>query len=355
MESVFSRAYAWISAISPRVVLAAKLAFALLAIVIVGMMVDWAKIITDLGGLFIPILAGIGVLIPVTMVTALRWTLLIGTETPRHFSFPTAVRGWCLGWFVNLVMPGLVGGDVPTTRAFGLKSNIRGLFLSSSRSGRPPQSLSSGRYRRGTQRESRTLHSASSCAACVGLGDCRRDCCRRRGSDPAYTQVSLLLFPLLLILSLVGQSPDFLLIHFYGRILSVNIPVETLLIVVPLIFIATVVPLTPGGHGIREVTLTALLKLAGIPVSEAALVALMLFVTKNRIWSHLWRRFDRWHAPIPQDRANRRTNRTPPRLNNSAQAERSRMSLLGETLGLLGALARVAIAGESSRCPKCRE
>jgi uncharacterized membrane protein YbhN (UPF0104 family) len=101
------------------------------------------------------------------------------------------------------------------------------------------------------------------------------------GLTQRHTQVPLLLFPLLLILSLVGQSPDFLPVHFYGRILSVNIPVETLLIVVLLIFIATVVPLTPGGHGVREVALTSLLTLVGIPVSEAALVALMLFVTKN--------------------------------------------------------------------------
>jgi hypothetical protein len=87
-------------------VLAPKLAFALLAIVIVGAMVDWPTVITDLGGLFLPILAGIGLLVPVAMVTALRWKLLIGTETPRHFSFLTAFRGWCLGLFVNLVMPG---------------------------------------------------------------------------------------------------------------------------------------------------------------------------------------------------------------------------------------------------------
>jgi uncharacterized membrane protein YbhN (UPF0104 family) len=38
--------------------------------------------------------------------------------------------------------------------------------------------------------------------------------------------------------------------------------------------------LTPGGIGVREVTLTALLTLAGVPVSEAALIALMLLITK---------------------------------------------------------------------------
>jgi len=42
-----------------------------------------------------------------------------------------------------------------------------------------------------------------------------------------------------------------------------------------------VIPLTPGGLGVREFTLTALLSLAGIPVNEAALVALMMFATKT--------------------------------------------------------------------------
>ena len=95
-----------------------------------------------------------------------------------------------------------------------------------------------------------------------------------------YTQIPLLLFPVLLVLSVLGQSSDFLLVHFFGRAVSVDIPLETLLLVIPLVFLASVISITPGGHGIREVTLTALLTLAGIPVGEAALIALMLLVTK---------------------------------------------------------------------------
>ena len=81
-------------------------------------------------------------------------------------------------------------------------------------------------------------------------------------------------------MSVLGQSSDYLLVHFFGRAVSVDIPLETLLLVIPLVFLASVIPITPGGHGIREVTLTALLTLAGIPVAEAALIALMLFMTK---------------------------------------------------------------------------
>ena len=112
MESVLRRAYDRLCAIPPRIALAAKLGFAALAIVIVATIVDWPRVFTDLDRLFLPILAGIGLLIPVLMVTALRWKLLMGTETPRPFSFLTAFRGWGLGLFCNLILPGLVGGDV---------------------------------------------------------------------------------------------------------------------------------------------------------------------------------------------------------------------------------------------------
>ena len=284
MESVFHRALAWVRAIPPRVVIAAKLVFALLAIVIVGATVDWRTVATHLNGLFLPILAGMLVMAPVLMVTAWRWKLIIGTETPERFSFLKALRGWGLGLFINLVVPGLVGGDAARAHYASVHAQIkysRALMVAF------------------TER----LFGLLSICLLAGIGLALNDHIERFTQIPAteltlglvvagaiilvgmvltrrYTQIPLLLFPLLLVLSVVGQSSDFVLVHFYGRAVSVDIPLETLLLVVPLVFLASVIPLTPGGHGVREATLTALLTLAGIPVSEAALIALMLFVTK---------------------------------------------------------------------------
>ena len=125
MESVFRRAYGLVRSVPPRVVLAAKLVFAILAIVIVAAMVDWRTVATDPHGLILPILAGLAVMVPALMVTALRWKLLIGTETPRRFSFLTALRGWCLGLFVNLVVPGVVGGDVARAHYASVRAQIK--------------------------------------------------------------------------------------------------------------------------------------------------------------------------------------------------------------------------------------
>jgi uncharacterized membrane protein YbhN (UPF0104 family) len=223
-------------------------------------------------------------MVPVLMVTALRWKLIVGTETPGGFSFLTALRGWGLGLFINLVVPGMVGGDAARAHYSSVRAKIeyrRALIVAFTERlfGLLSICLLAGiglavndHIERFTQIPANELTVGLVVAGAiilVGVGLTRR-----------YTQIPLLLFPLLLVLSVLGQSSDFALVHFYGRAVSVDIPLETLLLVVPLVFLASVIPLTPGGHGVREATLTALLTLAGIPLSQAALIALMLLVTK---------------------------------------------------------------------------
>ena len=283
MERLFRRLYGLLRALPQRAILTIKLSFAALAIVVVAMMVDWRTVARD-PGLIPPILGGLAIMVPALMAMALRWKLLIGTETPRQFSFLHALRGWCLGLFSNLFVPGLVGGDVARAHYASVRAQIK-----------YPRSLLvvfaerlfgllaicllgtiglliNDHLDRFTTVPAAQLALALlliSTALLAGVGLIHR-----------YTQISLLLFPLLLLLSIAGQLSDFLLVHFYGRAVSVNISLSTLLLVMPLVFLATVLSLTPGGTGVREVTLTALLTLSGVPVSAAALVALMLLVTK---------------------------------------------------------------------------
>src|SRR5688500_4972080 len=112
MESVFRRAYDLLRDPPRQTVIAAKLALGLVAIGIVATMVDWPTVATNLDNLSLPVLAGIAVMTPAVMAMALRWKLIIGTETRRRFSYLTALRGWCLALFFNLMVPGLVGGDL---------------------------------------------------------------------------------------------------------------------------------------------------------------------------------------------------------------------------------------------------
>jgi uncharacterized membrane protein YbhN (UPF0104 family) len=218
------------------------------------------------------------------LAMALRWKLLMGTETPRPFSFLTALRGWALGLFCSLILPGLVGGDVVRAHYASIHAHIKYarsflVVLTERLFGLLSLCLLAGiglvlndHIERFTPVPSTQLALGLAVACAIvfaGVGLTRR-----------YIQVPLAMFPLLLFLSVLGQSFDFLLVHFYAQAVSVNIPFQTLLLVIPLVFLASVIPLTPGGVGVREVTLTALLGVAGVPVSEAALIALMVLITK---------------------------------------------------------------------------
>jgi uncharacterized membrane protein YbhN (UPF0104 family) len=273
-----------VRSIPPRVILAIKLALATLAIIVVATMVDWRTVATDPHQLILPIFGGFAIMVPATLAVAFRWKLLIGSETPRHFSFLNAVRGWCLGLFFNMVVPGVVGGDVARAHYASVRAQIK-----------YPHSLLVAFTER--------LFGLLTICLLGTIGLLVNDNLNRFTKAPAlqlvlaillisaivlagirlihrYSRISPLLFPSLLLLTIAGQSSDFLLVHFYGRVVSVNIPLTTLLVVLPLVFLATVLSLTPGGTGVREATLTALLTLSGVPVSAAALVALMLLVTK---------------------------------------------------------------------------
>lgn len=284
MERFLHRAHDLVRSVPPRAVLAIKLAVATLAILVVATMVDWRTVATDPHHLILPIFAGFAIMIPATLAVAFRWKLLVGNETPGHFSFANAVRGWCLGLFFNMVVPGVVGGDVARAHYASVRAQIK-----------YPYSLLVVFTER--------LFGLLTICLLGTIGLLVNDNLDRFTKTPAlqlvlailfifaivlagirlihrHSRISPRLFPLLLLLSIAGQSSDFLIVHFYGLVVSVNIPLTTLLVVLPLVFLATVLSLTPGGTGVREATLTALLTLSGVPVSAAALVALMLLVTK---------------------------------------------------------------------------
>jgi len=195
-----------------------------LAIAVVGTTVDWPTVTDKLDGLLLPILAGIAFMLPALIIMALRWKLLIGTETPRRFSFPNAIRGSFRGPFFNLVMPGLVAGDVARSHYASVRAQITYsrsflIVITERLFGLLSLCLLAGigfALNDHLERFTRVpgVHFAlglTLVAAVVLLGV---------GLTQRYSRVPLLLFPLLLILSIIGQSADLVLVHFYGRVLS---------------------------------------------------------------------------------------------------------------------------------------
>lgn len=311
MTNLAGRARALFGAVPPKVMLAAKLLFVAATLLFTLSMVDWETLTRQSAWLLLAILGGICFALLFVPVVALRWCLLIKIGSTGRLHFLNALRGYFLGLFCNLALPGAIGGDLVRAHFASVRAQIAytrsGLIVLTER-----------------------LFGLLSIFLLVGIGVALNDQLSQFTPLPAtdlivglvvvgavligamgvarhYIGIPLVFVPLLLLLSMIGQSTDFVLIHFYGRFLSVDVPLQTLLIVVPLVFIASILPFAPGGHGAREVTLTGLLAVAGIPVSQAALIALMLLTTKVGVGLASFGVFSHSKHLLPDDVASAQT------------------------------------------------
>lgn len=83
-----------------------------------------------------------------------------------------------------------------------------------------------------------------------------------------------------LALSVSFQLPDALSSFLLAKALRVDLPLIVFFAIHPIVYFATSVPVSLGGLGVREGVLTLLLSTLGVPVSEAILLALAIYVNR---------------------------------------------------------------------------
>ncbi|WP_457598092.1 lysylphosphatidylglycerol synthase transmembrane domain-containing protein [Hydrogenimonas sp.] len=93
---------------------------------------------------------------------------------------------------------------------------------------------------------------------------------------------------IILLLSGLGQFGDILIAYIYALYFDLDISVLNLMSIMPLVYIATVIPISLGGVGVREGVMTAGMALYGIDVSDAVLVSFLLYLTKILIGLGGW-------------------------------------------------------------------
>jgi len=64
------------------------------------------------------------------------------------------------------------------------------------------------------------------------------------------------------------------------QVMGHAVPITALLFVMPLVHVATVLPISLGGLGVREGVLTGLLMLLAVPQGDAVLAAFLLYLAK---------------------------------------------------------------------------
>jgi uncharacterized protein (TIRG00374 family) len=83
-----------------------------------------------------------------------------------------------------------------------------------------------------------------------------------------------------LLFSTAFQASEIFIYFYFGHVMQIDVPFFFYLFVIPLVYLATVLPISLGGIGVREGVLVWFLSIAGIPASDAVLLAFLVYLNR---------------------------------------------------------------------------
>lgn len=249
----------------------------------------------------LPLVGGLLVVAAMYLVHALRWWLLLGTAGLRG-GVLAAIRLTCVGYFSNNFMPGNAGGDV--IKAVGIARLNQGRRVRAVASvlvdrvvgllGFAVMAAFAAACGHGTI--PRLAHPGWGLGALGGmmlagllvfwppsaarLGLLGRKLLGRRASERFGDWIG----PYLrrpgravagLGLALAAHACTVTAFVLFGRDLGIEAPVMVFAFAVPVTLVAAAVPVSPGGWGIREVSLLALFPTSGVWAAQPSSVVLL--------------------------------------------------------------------------------
>jgi uncharacterized membrane protein YbhN (UPF0104 family) len=295
-----------------RLVFVLKLGVSLGLLIYLALLVDWQQAARTLQKaaklpiLVVPFvsLAGVG-------LSSLRWRLILADSRVK-FSGWQAFRGYLLGLFYGNLLPGVLGGDAvrmglcvqrtkcPVGTAAGsvLLERIVGLvalfgvaflvYLAFPAIALPLLPIADTR-----------LIAAGAVAGILGIAVVlagRRVWLRwlpkesARGLWSFVRTVMLTLgtlkvrtLGLVLILSAMSQAADIVATFLLARAINLHVPLTVFFGVVPLVYLATILPISLGGLGVREGAFTFLLSRFGVPTADAVTLSFLIYVNRLAI------------------------------------------------------------------------
>lgn len=241
---------------------------------------------------------------------ALRWTRLLAA-VHLHYPLLAAYRAYLVGVFCGLAMPGVIAGDaariwlcsrearaplalatttVVAERALGVAALLAiltlgiGIVGSGAAANVPAWLPGVGLLLLGAllalPRCLRWLDDRWPAPAVARASLPAALVARLRAATAALRRIGIADLLLALVLSIAFQLIDIVVVHAIGRALGIDLGLPILLITMPLVHLATVLPLSPGGLGVREGTMALVLAQSGVSSSAAALLALTVFLNR---------------------------------------------------------------------------
>lgn len=239
---------------------------------------------------------------------SLRWRLILA-DNNVNFSIRNAYRGYLLGLFYGHFLPGVLGGDVVriglcaqqtkcgvsiATASVLLEriSGITALFLMAFLVYLFFPSIASSLL---AIEDSRLI-------ALIAIGGIltlvvavmgRRLCMRWLPKENARGVWSFVRTAMLAVATLKGrtlgsvlmfsamfQASDIVATFLLARAMNMDLPLTVFFAVVPLVYLATVFPISLGGLGVREGTLVFFLSQFGVMTSDAVILSFLIYLNR---------------------------------------------------------------------------
>jgi len=277
-------------------------------------LVDWERAVSAINkAVKFPLLAAPLLLFTGFGFASFRWQLILA-ENKVAFSYWKAFSGYLLGTFYSIFLPGVIGGDtirigrcvqqstcqIGVAAASVLLERISGIFALLSIALLVylifPVILSTLLAVQAT--------SSVTVVATIGMIVLTVALLGRRtwlgwlpqeGASVVWTFVRSGMqtlatlrartLGLVLILSALFQTMDIVATSLLSQAIGLAVPLTVFFAVIPLVYLATVLPISLGGLGVREGTLVFLLAQFGVATSDAVTLSFLVYLNRVVIGS----------------------------------------------------------------------
>lgn len=263
-----------------------KLIVSLLLIVYLASKIDIASLRELSPILILYLIASILIFLILASFMVFRWKILIQYSSEKKARFADLYRYYLIGFFFNIFLPGSIGGDVTRIQnankkyELGVKKSTLLVFL---------------------ERISGLL--ALGFIFCAGAFLYRGDVLTELQINKPMIFLGLILliasivifkiviskkikvtFSLIvtiIVFSGLGQFADVIIAYILSQYFQLNVTLIDVMIIMPLVYIATVLPISLGGIGVREGTMVTLFGIfAGVDPSIAVIISFLMYLSK---------------------------------------------------------------------------
>ena len=247
-------------------------------------MLDWQVVMQLKPEIAFVVILGAAIFMATQCLMSLRWKLILDCELHDSVAYLSLLRYYTVAQFFNILLPGSVGGDAVRATSASRKYNIdikRSLavvvserffglaaltFIISLGFVINPVLLKKVGF----------FHEAGFILlvlAVVGFFVARYLATKN-------VKLSLPMAVWMLVISGIAQLADILITFLFSQYFGLDILFSDLLFVIPLVYIATIIPISIGGLGVREGVMVFLLGSFGVDQSVAIIIALAIYLTK---------------------------------------------------------------------------